>query len=36
MKSIFMSTVKHMPNGKKKTYPKRVRILVYKKFGLFL
>lgn len=36
MKSIFMSTVKRMPNSKNKTYPKRVRILIYKKCGLLL
>lgn len=36
MKSIFMSTVKRMPNSKNKTYPKRVRILIYKKCGVLL
>lgn len=36
MKSIFMSSVKHMPNSKNKTYPKRVRLLIYKDFGLLI
>lgn len=34
MKSIFLPTVKKP--AKKKTYPKRVRLLVYKKSGLLL
>lgn len=34
MKSIFMSTTKRLPNSEHKTYSKRVRILVCKKFGL--
>lgn len=31
-----MSTYKQMPSKKKNVYPKRVRILVYKKFGLLI